>query len=106
MPLTTSSSPAAPGALDLSGVIVMRDCASTSAAGVTATAARSWMPCRVRILPSLALPRDRVTFGLVLAGETVRHGGGELEVRLARRGPDVLDRGLRAGLEHRVPRDP
>src|SRR4051794_32055602 len=106
-PLTTSSKPLAPGALDLSGL--MLTCAITRATGLIATAARSWSCCSLFIGPPMRLLRDRGdAAGSLLRRvdvETVRDGGGEFEVGMARRRCELLDRGLGAGLEHGVPRD-
>src|SRR3954471_3901709 len=106
-PLTTSSRPLAPGALDLSGL--MLTCAITRATGLIASAARSWSCCSFFIGPPLRLLCDRATRPASLLRrvdvEAVRDRGGEFEIGLARRRRELLDRGLRAGLEHGVPRD-
>src|SRR5215216_4454142 len=58
-PLTTSSSPLAPGALDLSGV--MFTCAITSATGLIASAARSLSCWSFFMDPPMRLLRARAT---------------------------------------------
>src|SRR4051812_43136846 len=106
-PLTTSSRPLAPGALDLSGL--MLTCAITRATGLIASAAQSWSCCSFFIGPPMRLLRDRATRPASLLRrvdvEAIRDRGGESEVGLARRRCELLDRGLGAGLEHGVPRD-
>src|SRR3954451_20989893 len=83
-PLTTSSKPLAPGALDLSGL--MLTCASTSATGLIARAARSWICWSFLMDPPMRLLGARATRPRSLLWrvdvEAVRHGGGEFEVRL------------------------
>src|SRR4051794_16533045 len=106
-PLTTSSRPLAPGALDLSGL--MLTCAITSATGLIASAARSWSCCSFFMGPPMRFTARSSDAGGSPARcvdvEAVRDCGGEFEIGLARRRRELLDRGLRASLEDRVPRD-
>src|SRR3954454_13629466 len=91
-PLTTSSRPLAPGALDLSGL--MLTCAITSATGLIARAARSWSCWSFFMDPPICLLSARATRPPSWLGcvdvEAVRDRGGEFEIGLARRGREFF----------------
>src|SRR3954471_14873491 len=78
-PLTTSSRPLAPGALDLSGL--MLTCAIKSATGLIARAARSWRRWSLFMDPPVRLLGARATRPAPRLGcvdvEAVRDRGGE-----------------------------